>query len=226
MSIPNWWVRPRTISVVVDNDSWVLPYAGRIVDGAIGRGDDAALIRHHDDVREGSVAFYLGCVKITPPAVLARNRCNLVVHASELPKGRGFSPLVWQVLEGGNRIPVCLLEAVQEVDAGPVIYRDYIAFEGHELNDEMRAALGDMHVELCTRFLDAPEPPAGTAQQGAPSRYARRRPVDSRLDPERSIASQFDLLRVVDNERYPAFFDLRGHRYVVRIEKASDGDPR
>ena len=29
------------------------------------------------------------------------------------------------------------------------------------------------------------------------------------------------LVRTVDNERYPAFFELRGHRYVVRIEKAS-----
>ena len=32
--------------------------------------------------------------------------------------------------------------------------------------------------------------------------------------------AQFDLLRVVDTERYPAFFDCRGRRYIVKIEKA------
>ena len=46
---------------------------------------------------------------------------------------------------------------------------------------------------------------------------ARRR--DSRLDPSRSIAEQFDLLRVADPQRFPAFFDLRGHRYLVRLKK-------
>jgi methionyl-tRNA formyltransferase len=53
----------------------------------------------------------------------------------------------------------------------------------------------------------------------APTYYRRRTPEDSRLDPQRSIAEQFDLLRVVDPDRFPAFFDLCGHRYVVRIEK-------
>ena len=40
----------------------------------------------------------------------------------------------------------------------------------------------------------------------------------------RSIAEQFDLLRVADPQRFPAFFDLRGHRYLVRIEKAGASD--
>jgi len=57
-----------------------------------------------------------------------------------------------------------------------------------------------------------------------PSYYRRRTPDDSRLDPSRSIAEQFDLLRVADPQRFPAFFDLRGHRYVVRIEKAGAAD--
>ena len=47
----------------------------------------------------------------------------------------------------------------------------------------------------------------------------RRTPADSRLDPDKSIAEQFELLRVVDNQRYPAFFDHRGRRYRITIEK-------
>jgi len=48
----------------------------------------------------------------------------------------------------------------------------------------------------------------------------KRTPQHSQLDPHRSIAEQFDLLRVVDNDRYPAFMDFRGARYVIKIEKA------
>lgn len=213
------WCRPRIINVVVDNPSWILPYAERLVAACRAQGDDAGLCRSHDEVRDGVVAFYLGCVRITPPAVLARNAWNLVVHESDLPKGRGFAPMNWQIIEGRNDIPVCLLHLAAEADAGPVVYRDLLHFEGHELSAELRAAQGDKTVELCLRFLAEPEPPAGDAQSGEPSRYPRRRAEDSRLDPGRSIEQQFDLLRTVDNQAYPAFFDLRGHRYVLRIER-------
>ncbi|WP_341885428.1 hypothetical protein [Synechococcus sp. UW140] len=57
-------------------------------------------------------------------------------------------------------------------------------------------------------------------QTGEASYYRRRRPVDSQLDPERTLAEQFDLLRVVDNDRYPAFFEWRGRRYGLDIQAA------
>lgn len=219
VTTPGWWRKPRRVSVVVDNPSWVLPYAEDLVSALNHGGDAARLCRSHDEIAEGEVAFYLGCVRITPKDVRARNRRNLVVHASDLPKGRGFSPLTWLVIEGRNEIPVCLLEAADGVDAGSVIYRDSLRFEGHELIGEMRAALGRMHVDLCRRFLDEPVPPEGAPQRGEPTTYRRRRPEDSRLDPARSIADQFDMLRTVDNDSYPAFFEHRGRRYRLAIEK-------
>ena len=224
MTAPGWWQPPRAIWLVVDNPSWILPWAERLVAEIDAGGDQARLARDHAEIGQGAVAFYLGCIKITPPDVLARNRRNLVVHASDLPNGRGFSPLTWLTLEGKSQIPVCLIEAVQEVDAGPVVLRDQLNFEGHELIDEMRAALGEVTARLCRLFLESPEPLAGTQQEGEPSTYPRRYPKDSRLDPNRAIAMQFNLLRTVDNDAYPAYFDLNGHRYRLRIEKFKPTD--
>jgi methionyl-tRNA formyltransferase len=222
MNAPDWWRKPRRVMVVVDNDSWVLPYAEQLIEHAQGAGDDAVLCRRHDDIDEGAVAFYLGCVKITPPDVLARNQRNLVVHASDLPQGRGFSPLTWQILEGKSTIPICLLDAVEGVDAGTIVYRDSMHFNGHELIEEMRGVMGLKHVELCLRFLADATPPIGREQTGEASVYQRRRPADSALDPNLTIAEQFNLLRVVDNRSYPAFFDLNGHRYRLSVEKIED----
>ena len=50
--------------------------------------------------------------------------------------------------------------------------------------------------------------------------YARRTPKDSELNPAKTIAEQFDLLRVADSQRYPAFFYYRGHRYLIKLEKS------
>lgn len=214
-----WWQKPRRISVVVDNPSWILSYAEALVAALKADGDDAYLCRSHDVIEDGAVAFYLGCLTLTPPDVIARNQRNLVVHESALPQGRGFSPLSWQILEGCNEIPVCLIEAATEADSGPIIYEATLRFDGDELIDEMRAALGALTADLCRRFLDEPTPPVGQAQSGAATTYPRRQPVDSRLDPERSLADQFDLLRVVDDDKYPAFFEMRGHRYKVAVSK-------
>jgi methionyl-tRNA formyltransferase len=38
------------------------------------------------------------------------------------------------------------------------------------------------------------------------------------LDPQKSLAEQFNILRVVDNDRYPAFFEWNGRRYNLKIE--------
>lgn len=206
------------ISVVVDPPGgWFDPFAERLRDKLQAVGHDVILVDAQREVQRGEIAFYLSCTGITPPEILARNSQNVVVHASPLPQGRGFSPLAWQVLDGCNIIPITMISMTEEVDAGDVLMRRNLEFNGHELNDEMRARLGDEIVGMCVEFVGRPT--IGQPQRGEPTWYRRRRREDSRLDPVSSIESQFDLLRVVDNERYPAYFDLRGHRYYLSITR-------
>lgn len=219
MSANQNWMPPRDVSVVVDNDSWILPHAERLVALINGRGDHACIVRSYAQIPQGTVAFFLGCSGIAPSHVLERNRYNVVVHESALPKGRGFAPVAWQIIAGENSIPVSLFEASADADAGPIYQRGALTFEGHELCDEIRRRQGETTVRMCLDFLAGPEPPAAEPQHGSPTWYRRRTADDSRLDAGRSIAEQFDLLRTVDNERYPAFFDIRGHRYVLKIFK-------
>ena len=103
-----------------------------------------------------------------------------------------------------------------------MIYRDWLDFAGHELIDEMRRQQGQKTIALCQRFAAEVAPRSGEPQSGEPTFYPRRRPADSQLDVGRSIRDQFNLLRVVDNERYPAWFEYRGHRYRLAIEKISN----
>lgn len=221
---PAWWAKPRSVSICVDTPGWFDDFAADLAKQISARGDNAIFVRDAAEVREGGIAFYLSCMKLTPREILDRNHQNIVVHASALPAGRGFSPIVWQVLEGKNRIPISMILAADEADSGDILMRDELALDGTELNDEIRKGLGGKIVRMCLAYLDAPEPSAGTPQEGDPSWYARRRSEDSRLDPERTIAEQFNLLRVVDNDRYPAFFDYRGRRYVLRINGEERGE--
>ena len=83
-------------------------------------------------------------------------------------------------------------------------------FERNELIDKMHQVQGQKTIELCLRFPQAPIPPEGKPQEGEESFYPRRTPKDSELDVNKTILEQFNLLRAVDNERYPAFFQVGG----------------
>ncbi len=206
--------------VITDNPaSWSVPYNTELVDRLRAAGCSAQLVHSVKDAPEADIAVYLSCERIVPRAERDRFKHNLVVHASDLPKGRGWSPLTWQILEGKNRIVLTLFEAADEVDSGAIYAQAELVFEGHELVDELRARLAAASNELVLRFAKMWPDVTPRAQHGEPTFYARRRPVDSKLDPDRPLRDSFNLLRVVDNERYPAYFEHAGHVYEIRITK-------
>ena len=99
------------------------------------------------------------------------------------------------------------------------IAKTWIDLDGTELVDEWRRKQAAATVDLCCRWVESyPHVLDGARpQQGAASSYSRRRPADSEIDPRQPLAEQFDLMRVVDNERYPAFFTWRGTTYELTI---------
>jgi methionyl-tRNA formyltransferase len=151
---------------------------------------------------------------------LALHRHNLVVHESALPQGQGWSSMTWQILEGASSIPITLFVAVADLDAGPIYLRKQIAPQGHELVDEWRSLQARATFYLCLDWFDRHHEVVAALkpQYGEASHYRRRRPTDSRLDPELSLAEQFNLLRIVDNQRYQASFLWRGRRYILNLQ--------
>lgn len=212
------------LSVLVDNDSWILPYAERLVSQAGDAGDRVRLCRTQEELLSGGVAFFLGCLNIVKPAVLEQNHRNLVVHASDLPQGRGFSPWTWQVLEGAQNLSICLLDAAADVDAGAVVYKNQVSLTGKELVGDLRQLIGEETISLCRRFLSELEPVPGRPQEGDVSYYRRRSANDSELNTEVSLKSQFNLLRTVDNDHYPAFFRMNGAVYKLKIERIAEDE--
>lgn len=207
------------VQVLVDDPaSWFVPYARELVRELVGLGHEATLLHAHAAVSSGEVLCLLSCTRIFRHLSVCAH--NVVVHASALPQGKGWSPMAWQIQEGAAVIPLTLFEASEGVDDGPVYLRSVVRFAGHELLDELRAGLARGVCALVLRYVDEYEYVEPIPQVGEETHYRRRTDEDNRLDPAESIAQQFDRLRVCDNERYPAHFELRGHRYELRIRKA------
>jgi len=209
----------KKISVLVDNDSWIIPYAEGLVSHFINEGRLALLCRDQSEIPDGDVCFMLGCMKIVSKENLQKNKYNLVVHESNLPKGKGFAPVAWQILEGAASIPVCLIEANSKVDSGDIWLKDCMKLNGTELHGEWRILQGKISVELAKKFVVECAGLTPATQAGKSSFFKKRTPKDSELDIFKSIDEQFNLLRIVDDINYPAFFVKDGIRYNICIEK-------
>jgi RimJ/RimL family protein N-acetyltransferase len=209
----------KRVSILSDPFSWIDGYLDDLALSLGLRGYQVRRILHPTDLVAGDVCFLLSCGRLLSPDQLALHRHNLVVHESALPQGQGWSPMTWQILEGASEIPITLFEATAELDAGPIELQQRIVLQGTELVEEWRDLQAQATIALCLEWLDryAEVLKEARPQQGQASHYRRRRPADSELDPQRSLAQQFNLLRVVDNQRYPAFVELRGQRYELQI---------
>ena len=183
-------------------------------------GGSAELLTAVADAKGGDFLFLISVQDMVRDDVRARYRHTLVIHASDLPRGRGWSPHVWAVLEGSPRICVTMLEAADKVDSGPIWAQREIGLQGHELWDEVADLIGAAELELMEHAIaNADKIQPRPQDNGGATYYRRRTPSDSMLDVDKSISNQFNLLRISDPHRYPAYFDLCGHRYAVQLIK-------
>jgi UDP-2,4-diacetamido-2,4,6-trideoxy-beta-L-altropyranose hydrolase len=212
---------PFSITVLSDRTTWMRTWIGQLMGEWAEDGNQISWVHNPSEVPEGTLCFILSCSKIVKLEILNRNSHNLVVHESALPKGRGWSPLSWQILEGNNTIPITLFEAEKEVDSGVIYLQEHIDLNGDELVNELREKQAIATLDLCRKFVKQYPSIVKKAkvQSGESSFYTKRTPIDSMIDPNKTIVEQFNLLRIVDNERYPAYFDWLGQRYFLRIEK-------
>lgn len=188
-----------------------------------GREHQIELVRKASELGGGDILFLVSCSEIIPIQVRASYRACLVLHASDLPKGRGWSPHIWEVAAGASHVTLSLLEANDDFDSGRIWKKTRVEVPSTALWDEINHLLFTAEVDLmdfAVSALDSIEPQV-QAPDVPPTYYRRRTPDDSRIDPARSIEEQFDLVRVCDPDRFPAFFELRGQRYRIRIEKVN-----
>jgi len=185
---------------------------------------EITLIRRKKDLPEGDILLLISCGEIINADDRRKYRASLVLHASNLPRGRGWSPHVWKIIEGVDHITLSLLEAEDRVDSGKIWKQIKIPVPKHSLWDELNQLIFDAEMKLIDFAVSRIEEvqPQEQNTEVEPSYYRKRTKDDSQINPYESIASQFDLLRVCDPQRFPAFFDLHGHRYKLILEKISE----
>lgn len=145
-----------------------------------------------------------------PSAIHERFRC-VIFHMTDVPYGRGGSPLQNLIVRGHQTTMMSALVCAAEMDAGDVYLKRPLRLEGDAEQIYRRAAslIASMAVEL---VRDDPVP---VAQTGQPVEFRRRTPDQSRLPTRADLSAVYDHIRMLDADGYPRAF---AHLGELRLE--------
>ena len=108
----------------------------------------------HNDLPGGAILFIVSYHEFVPAEARERYERAYVPHASALPKGRGWSPLEWQVADGATMITLSLILAEDGIDTGGICAQTSFSVPDHALRDEIEDLLFDAEIELVSLAVE------------------------------------------------------------------------
>lgn len=135
-----------------------------------------------------------------------KNHECICFHMTDVPYGRGGSPLQNLIVVGHKETKLSALRMVEEMDAGPVYTKRPLSLEGRAESIYRRA--GALSFDII-RWLIANEP-TPVPQQGEGITFKRRKPAQSILPAQGDLETVYDHIRMLDAPSYPLAFIEHG----------------
>jgi len=207
------------LDILVDNpNSWMWQYIP-ILENILNKfSQNIRIFKNSKEIRNGDILFILSCDKILESKDLNKHKNNIVIHASDLPRGKGWSPWSWEIENGAEFLTLTLFEAKLELDSGDWYIKKRINLTGNELIDKIRNLLALTEFDMIEDYLNK-YPVKSKKQNGIETYYKKRTSENQLLNIKKTIEEQFNKLRVCDNNNYPGYFYKNGKKYILKIEE-------
>lgn len=153
--------------------------------------------------------FFLHWSSKVPADIVHAFEC-VGFHMSDVPHGRGGSPLQNLIMRGHRHTKLTALRMVEQFDAGPVYLKEDLCLEGAAEEIYMRAS------EVATGMIGriVTERIIPVVQEGQPVVFKRRAPEESEIPVALSLEQLYDFIRMLDADGYPAaYFRYGEFRY-------------
>jgi methionyl-tRNA formyltransferase len=153
--------------------------------------------------------FFLHWSWKVPPEIVKNHEC-VCFHMTDVPYGRGGSPLQNLILRGHRHTRLTALRMVEEFDAGPVYLKEDLSLEGSAEEIYIRASY--LSARMIRQIIE--QKPTPLPQTGKPVLFERRKPQESRIPEFNKLRELHDFIRMLDADGYPpAFIEYNGFRY-------------
>ncbi len=155
-----------------------------------------------------------------PESIYGKYTC-VVFHMTDLPFGRGGSPLQNLIVRGIKETKISAIQVQKEMDAGPVYMKEKLSLEG-SAGEIFQRASDIIFEKMIPRFWEETILPED--QKGEPVIFKRRTEAESELNPDMDLPKIYDYIRMLDGEGYPnAFLYFGKYKLSFWDARLSDG---
>ncbi|KKI99118.1 hypothetical protein [Prochlorothrix hollandica] len=163
--------------------------------------------------------FFLHWSWKVPEEIISNYEC-VCFHMTDVPYGRGGSPLQNLIMRGHQQTKLTALRMTQEFDAGPVYLKEDLCLGGNAEDIYIRATT--LAAKMIEKIIA--EEPTPIPQTGEVTIFKRRTPAESQVPELSSLSNLHDFIRMLDAEGYPkAFIEHQGFRYEFSRSALYDG---
>lgn len=151
------------------------------------------------------------------PKDIYENFNCVVFHMTDLPFGRGGSPLQNLIEMGIENTKISALKVEEGIDTGPIYLKKNLNLNGTAEEIFIRASeiiFNDMITEIIDNDIIPQK------QEGEVVLFKRRTPEQSEISSELALEQIYDYIRMLDGEGYPKAF-IRYGRYKLSFFRAS-----
>lgn len=155
------------------------------------------------------------------PAVIFDSFICVVFHMTDLPYGRGGSPLQNLIVRGHEKTKISALQVEEDLDTGDVYLKKELSLSGtaQEIYERANEVIRGMILEIVSDNLEPVE------QQGEPTIFKRRKPAMSSLKELESLDEVYDYIRMLDADGYPhAFLETENCKFEFRKVSKTNND--
>lgn len=159
--------------------------------------------------------FFMHWSWIIPEEIFSKYIC-IVFHMTDLPYGRGGSPLQNLIINGHKETKLSALKVEKGLDTGEIYLKKDLSLLGKASEIFLRAGevIGEMIDEIINTQI-FPKPQIGTAVV-----FSRRTPEQSLISDEiNNIEKLYDFIRMLDAENYPNAF-LENATFKLKFTEA------
>jgi methionyl-tRNA formyltransferase len=149
---------------------------------------------------------------IVPKEILDRYEC-ICFHMTDLPYGRGGSPLQNLISRGHTSTKLSAIRMTEVLDAGPIYYKEELSLNGRAEDIYKRAS--NISFSLIYKFIN--EEPKPIEQEGEVVTFTRKKPLESKFDLNgMEIEEAYNFIRMLDAPGYPHAF-IEGEKLIAEI---------
>ena len=156
---------------------------------------------------------------IVPKEITDSYDC-VCIHMTDLPYGRGGSPLQNLIIKGHKVTKITALKMTQELDTGDIYHKVSLDLLGSAQEIFIEAA--NKAYELIKFIVE--NNPAPQPQEGEVVNFNRRKPSQSEIPKDITFDNIYDYVRMLDADTYPAaYIDFGGFRLLFKKAKLDNG---